>query len=88
MVGTGASATCTSCGANANACTSATVASGCVANYVVYSGACVPCLPGTTACNAPSSNSCSSGFVVVSGVCTACASGTAACAAGCTSATP
>ncbi len=35
-VGTGGSATCTSCGANANACTSATVASGCASNYVVH----------------------------------------------------
>jgi len=53
MVGTGATATCTSCGNNANACTSATVASGCVSTYVVYNGVCIPCLPGTNTCNSP-----------------------------------
>lgn len=53
MVGTGATATCTSCGNNASACTSATVASSCVSIYVAYNGVCIPCLPGTTTCTSP-----------------------------------
>jgi len=39
--------------ANANACSSALIATGCVSGYTVYNGACIACTPGSIGCSAP-----------------------------------